>query len=367
MKITATKENLLLGVSAVQKAVSAKNTLPILSGIRLEAKDNVLYFAATDLEIGIQCDVPVEVIKEGVAVVPARHFSEITRRLPDGAITLEQISQYELEISYEESQLVLKIMAGDDFPAIPKVIGEQQLEINAAIMKQMIRQTVFATGTDEGRPLFTGILCECAEDKIRLIATDTHRLALRQGTILNKIEKNTSFIIPGKIMAELARLIYDETETCHIGISKNLVSFQVANIKIICRLLDGQFPNYRQVIPTQYNLKVRVKTKKMQEAVERISLFTVLNDVSNTIKFQLKENTMIISSQSELGQGYEQIFMEGEGEAVNISFNARYLLDVLKIVEADEVELELSGALSPCIVRPAESDNFLYLLLPVRT
>ena len=367
MRIAATKDNLLLGVTAVQKAVSSKNTLPILSCIRLEARENILYFSATDLEIGIQCYVPVEVMQEGITVVPARHFSEIVRRLPDVAITLSLESENELVIKYEDSQMMLKTLAGEEFPVIPDVLGDHQFEINAAVLKQMIRQTVFATGTDEGRPLFTGILCECEEDKIRLIATDTHRLALRQGTILNTIEKSLSFIIPGKMMAELARLMYEENETCYIGVSKNMVSFKVANIKIICRLLDGQFPNYRQVIPVQYNLKIKTKTKRIHEAVERISLFTMLNDASNTINFQIKENTMIVSSQSEMGQGYEQIYVEGEGEALSISFNSRYMLDVLKIIEAETVEVEFSGSLSPCIVRPSESDNFLYLLLPVRT
>jgi len=367
MKITATKDNLLFGVTAVQKAVSTKNPLPILSCIRLEARENMLYFSATDLEIGIQCYVPVEVIREGVAVIPARHFSEIVRKLPDSMITLNKVSESELIIEYDDSQLTLKILTADEFPDIPDVMGDHQIQVKASILKQMIRQTVFAAGSDEGRPLFTGILCECQDDKIRLVATDTHRLALRQGTILNTIKEQLSFIVPGKMMAELARLMYEEEETCVISVTKNLVSFKVSNIRIICRLLEGQFPNYKQVIPVQYNLKIKAKTKRMQEAIERISLFTMLNDSSNTISIQIKENTMVVSSQSEMGQGYEQLYVEGEGEPVGISFNARYLLDVLKIMEAEEVAVEFTGSLSPCIVRPAESENFIYLLLPVRT
>lgn len=366
MKITATKENLLLGVTAVQKAVSAKTTLPILSCIRLEAKENSLFFTGTDLELGIQCHVPVEVIEEGIIIVPARHFTEIVRKLPDHVITIEKTASNEVAIAYEESQLSLKTMSESEYPNIPEVQGEQGIKIKASVFKQIIRQTVFAAGVDEGRPLFTGILFEYEEDTLRLIATDTHRLALRQGKIDNNISDPSTCIVPAKILAELARLMHDDEETCEIIISKNLVSFKVANLLIISRLIDGQFPNYRQVIPETHNLRITVKNSKFKEAVERISLFTMLNDNSNTVHVKIEENMMVVSSQSEMGQGYEQISIEAHGVPVSISFNAKYLLDVFKVLEAEMVTVDFTGPLSPCIIRPAESDNYIYLLLPIR-
>lgn len=367
MKITATKDNLLFGVSAVQKAVSSKSALPILTCIRIEAKNNALYFTGTDLEIGIQCYVPVEVINEGIAIVPARHFSEIVRRLPDSAIEIQQLNDSELLIKYDESQLSIKTLAPSDFPNIPEVFGDNEIKIRADIFKQMIRQTIFAAGSDEGRPLFTGVLFEYEKDKLRLIATDTHRLSLRQGMIENNLLESSSCIIPAKILGELARLIHDDEEDCCIKITKNLVSFKVSNILIISRLLEGQFPNYRQVIPNKYNLKIKAVNKKFQEAVERISLFTTLNDNSNTVNIKIGNNTMVISSKSEIGQGYEQLGVELEGENVNISFNAKYLLDAFKVMDAEIISVEFTGPLSPCIIRPAESENFICVLLPVRT
>lgn len=366
MKLTATKENLIFGVNAVQKAVSTKTTLPVLSCIKLEAKGGVLYFSATDLEMGIQCHVPAEVILEGAAVVPARYFQEIVRRLPDSLISISLVEDNDLLIEYENSQMTLKTLPADDFPGIPEVVGENEVQIEAKLFRQMIRQTAFASGTDEARPLFTGILCEIEQGTIRMIATDTHRLALRQGTTLSSPEEILSFIIPAKMLSELARLIIDEEEICYINITKSLASFTLSNVRIICRLLEGQFPNYRQVIPGQYKSKIFISSKRLNEAVERIALFTMINDNSKSIQMNIGENTLTISSQSDLGQGYEQIKLELEGEPVKIAFNSRYILDVLKVIDTETISLEFTGSLSPCIVRPVEEDNFLYLLLPVR-
>ncbi|PKM88290.1 MAG: DNA polymerase III subunit beta [Firmicutes bacterium HGW-Firmicutes-12] len=367
MRITATKDNLVLGVTAVQKAVSSKTALPILSCIRIEAKDNFLYFTGTDLDIGIQCYVPVDIISEGIAIVTARHFSEIVRRLPDVPIEIHHNNENEITIKYEDSQLVIKTLQDNDYPNFPEVIGENKIQVKAAVLRNMIKQTTFAAGNDEGRPLFTGILFEYEEKIIRLIATDTHRLALRQGTVENNITETGSCIIPAKILNELARLMHDDDDICLINITKNLISFKIANILIISRLLEGQFPNYRQVIPNKYNLKIKTRSKKFQESVERISLFTALNDNSNTLQIQINENMLVISSQSELGQGYEQLSIDAVGEPVNIAFNARYLLDAFKVIDADIISIEFTGPLSPCIIRPAESENFICLLLPVRT
>lgn len=365
MKITATKENLLFGVSAVQKAVNTKNTLPILTCIKLEAQGENLYFTATDLEVGIQCKMPADVIEEGVTVVPARYFTEIVRKLPDSVITLELVQDNELIIRYENSELNLKTMSAEEFPKLPVVEGEHKLAIEAAKLKQMIKQIVFACSTDDSRPLFTGVLCEIENNEIRMISTDTHRLALKKEYLQNKQKNNFSFIVPAKIFAEMARLMQDDEEFCQMNISKNLATFVIANIQIVCRLFDGQFPNYQQVIPAQYTLKVKTNTKALQEAVERISLFS-LNNSSNTIHLKIEKNNLKLFSQSELGQGYEQIKIEDEGDPVEIAFNYRYLLDFFRVIDDEELTIEFTGPLSPGIIRPLQSDNFIYLVLPVR-
>jgi len=366
MKITASKENLLFGVSAVQKAVSTKSTLPILTCIKLEIKEDKLYFSATDLEIGIQCHVPVEVIEEGAIVVPAKYFSEIVRKLPDSLITLETINEGEIIIKYENSQLNLKTLSIEDFPSLPEITGEYKLAIKAAELKVMIKQIVFACSADERRPLFTGVLCEVEKDNFRMISTDTHRLALKEGKMVKGSEKAHSFIIPSKILSELGRLIQNEEEICFLSLAKNLATFSIENILVVCRLLEGQFPNYRQVIPTQYNLKIKTKTKLLAEAVERISLFS-LNNNTNTVQIKIKNDLLTIFSQSEVGQGYEQVHIDSDGEGVEIAFNYRYLLDVFRVIDDEFITIEFTGSLSPGIIRPVENDKFLYLILPVRS
>lgn len=369
MKFTATKENLSFAVTAVQKAVSIKSSLPVLTCIKIEAQGNMLYFSATDLEMGIQCNIPADIIEEGIIIVPARYFAEIVKKLPDSLITIYLSDNNKLLINFDQSQLTLNTLPPDDFPNIPDIKGEDKniIEVNTAILKKMIRQTIIAAGVDEFRPLFTGILCEFKDNILRMIATDTHRLALRQGTPQKHPDSNVSFIVPAKMLSEVARLIYEDDETCYICLFKNLVSFTIANIRIICRLLDGQFPDYKQVIPTQYKTKALIKVKNLQNALDRVSLFTMSNDNSNTIHIKVENNLITASSQSELGQGYEQLNIDTEGIPVMISFNARYLLDVFKIIESETATIEFTGPLSPCIIRPIENDNFLYLVLPVRS
>jgi DNA polymerase-3 subunit beta len=366
MKFTATKENLLYGVTAVQRAVNTKSTLALLTCIKLEAKNERLYFSATDLEIGIQCNVPVEIISEGVILVPARYFTEIVRKLPDSLITLEMVNEQELLISYEQSQLKLKTFSADDFPELPDLEVENKLEIKTSELKEMIKQIVFACSTDERRPLFTGVLCEVEDQEITMISTDTRRMALKRGTLDKGTSKPLSFIIPSKILSELGRLLHDDAEICYLNISDNLASFLVGNLLIVCRLLEGQFPNYRQVIPNEYNSKIKAPTDLLAAAVERISLFS-LDSETNTVQIKISDQQLTIFSQSELGQGYEQLCIENEGDPVEINFNYRYLLDVFKVLEDDFLTIEFTGSLSPGIVRPLKADDFLYLILPVRS
>ncbi len=366
MKITITRSNLLTGVMAIQRAISTRSTSPILLCIKIDTRNGFVYFTATDLDISIECYVPAEVLVEGTAIVPARHFTEIVRRLPDAAVTMELLEEGLLSISYEESQLSIKTLPSADFPKIPEVTEGNKFELNTQVFKQMIKQTVFAASADEIRPLFTGILCEFEGDKFRLVATDTHRLAFRQINVDNKSEEVVKCIIPAKILGELARLMYEDDETCCIIITDNLASFKHLNIRVVCRLLEGEFPNYRQVVPLEYNIKMKVNKKKLSEAVERISLFTQANDKSNTIGVKIQGDTVVVSSQSEMGHGYELINTEKEGDDVNILFNSKYILDALRVLDEENVYFELTGAQSASIIRPDSATEFIYLLLPIR-
>ena len=369
LKIITTKENLLYGIQTVQKAISTKNTIPILSGILLKAKDNRLFFSATDLEIGIQCSVPVQTLSEGEVVLPARYFSELVRKLPETKITLEYIPEnIEVKINYGDAEVNLKGWPGEEFPVIPKLEGDYSFEIQPILLKNMIKQTIFAVSIDDTRPIFTGALFHIEEDILNLVTTDTHRLAWRKAKInlLNENKYDLNLIIPSKTLNELARII-KEDEPILVKGDQNQISFQTNETRIISRLIEGKFPNYKQVIPNNYNGLIRVKTKTLQSTLERASLFVNEKDGTSIVKLVIKDQTLNISSKSDVGKVDENIPIFFEGQEIEISFNAKYLLDVLKIIEEEDLIINLTGSLSPAILQTANHDNFIYLILPLRT
>lgn len=364
MLITTTKENLLVGINAVQRAIQAKSIIPVYSCIKLSAADNQLTFTGVSLDMGIQCQMPVQVQREGVAVVPARYLSDIVRRLPDVSITLNLKESHELTIEYEKSYFTLKTMPAEDFPTMPEFKGAMDFYISAETLKNMVRQTAFACSTDEMKAIFTGLLWEIEGDTLRMVGTDTHRLAWSQGKIKSANDIHGLFIFPAKTAMEIARLIQEED--CRVQVEKNMVFFTFENIKINCRILEGQFPNYRQVIPTQFKTKVQTNTKLLQDCTDRISLFSLAGDTSNTIHLEVQDQSLTVHSRSEIGFGQEEIPIEHLGEDLKIAFNSRYLTDVFKVITEENITMEFSGSLSAGVLRIPDNENFLYLILPIR-
>lgn len=368
MKIICSKENLLYGVQTVQRAVSNKNPLPILSGIHLITDGNNLKFTATDLEIGIECIIPVTVIEEGSVVIPAKYIIEIARKLPDTKIEIIANNETNLTtIKYGNSEFNIVGGKGEDFPSLPTIESDFNYILSIDLFKNMIRQVVFATSMDDNRPIFTGVLLDIEEDNIVLVGTDTHRLAFRKGKI-NKEEINNqvSVVIPGRTLNEVSKLANNNDEKIVITITENQILFKLNDICIISRLIDGHYPNYKQVIPNDFNTKLRVKTKDLLEAVERASLLA--KESSNIVKININENKLIINLNSpDVGRIHEEINIFNNGESNQIAFNSKYIIDVLKVIDAEEIYIEMKGSLSPGIITPVDNDNYLYLILPVRT
>ncbi|MFZ3132537.1 MAG: DNA polymerase III subunit beta [Desulfosporosinus sp.] len=366
MKIFSSKDALLSGVNAVQKAVSNKNTLPILQGILIRAKQQSLQFAATDLEMGIRCEVPAQVIEEGTMVVPAKLFSEVVRKLPDTTIILEERDKA-ITISYYQSEIILNGYDPEEFPLLPDLLDPLSFTLNTILFKKMIRQIIFSCAIEENRPVFTGTLLQIEGSTIRLVATDTHRLAYSVAEIPNPEKLNFSGIIPAKTLSEICRLIRDEDEVLTINFSNNQVVFQSGSVYLVSRLIEGQFPLYKQVIPQTCETKVNLPVRSFLEAVERASLLSRDNSGANIIKINIKENELKIDQTSELGKISEQIDIELEGKNVMIAFNTKFLIDALKVIDSEKIIFELSGPFSPGVMRPLDNPNYLYLVLPVRT
>ncbi|WP_418791248.1 DNA polymerase III subunit beta [Phosphitispora sp. TUW77] len=367
MKVIVSKDNLLHGVQVVQRAVAAKNPLPVLSGILLKAFEGHIVFSATDLELGIECIIPATVEEQGGVVLPAKYFSEIVRRLPDMSIEIESNKEKNnILIKYGQSEFNLLILPEEDFPVLPMIDSNSVFTIKQEQFKTMIKQVSFATSNDDNRPIFTGILMEISQGNIRLVATDTHRLAYRNDVLENTEESlEKSVIIPGKTLNELNRIMTGEGEDIKIAFGDNQVVFEMPGIKFISRLIEGQFPNYRQVIPQGCKTKIRVKTKDFLESSERASLLA--KEGSNVIKLNVEEDYMLISSNSpDIGKIEEQVPIELDGEKTQIAFNSKYLIDVIKIIDTDEMMLELTGSLSPGIIKPKDNESYISLILPIR-
>lgn len=365
MLITTSKENLLTGINAVSKAINPKSIIPIYSCIKLEATESSLHFTGASLDMGIQCVIPVQVSREGAAVIPARYFGDIVRRLPDVPITLDLSDPSEMTIKYDRSFFTLKTMTLEDFPTLPVFKEGLDFAVPSEHLKRMVRQTSFAASTDELKAVFTGLLWEIEGKTLRMVGTDTHRLSISQGEIkIDDAQSKGSFIFPARTAMEISRLIQDED--CRVQVDKNIVYFTFENIKINCRMLEGQFPNYRQVIPSSFKTEIQVDAKEIQDAVERISLFAISGDTSNTIHLEIKEMSLTIHSRSEIGFGKEELAIQQQGEDMKISFNAKYLADVFKVLDTEKVNISFSGPLSAGIVKIPENEDFLYLVLPVR-
>lgn len=367
MKIFCSKDALLTGVNTVQKAVSNKNTLPVLQGILIKAENNSLIFEATDMEIGIRCVVDAQIEREGTVVLPARLFSEIVRKLPTVTIEIEQRDDA-VNIHYYESDILLKGFDPEEFPLLPDLFDAASFNLPINLFKTMIRQTVYACALEENRPVFTGILLQIEDSNIRLIGTDTHRLAYRISEIENPEGQKFYGVIPGKTLSEIYRLLKEDDEVLTIRFNQSQISFQFGSVHLLSRLIDGQFPNYKQVIPKSCQTKIYLSTREFSDAVERASLLARdSSSHANIVRLSADQEKLWLDQTSEIGKISEKMDIQMEGTEVKVAFNAKFLLDVLKVIDNEKIIFELSGPYGPGVIRPADDPNYINLVLPVRT
>ena len=365
MRITTSKENLNTAISVVQRAINQKSIIPLFSCIKLEVRGNIAVFTGTGLDTIIECSIPVQTEREGLALIPARYFGDIVRRLPDIPITLEHTETMEMTIRYDKSVFTLRTMASDDFPSIETFREGLTFSVSPDTFKRVVRQTSFAASTDEMKAVFTGLLWEVSGEELSVVATDTHRLAWAKGSLAKADkEAKASFIIPARLATEIARLI--QNDDCIMQAEKNTVFFSFDQIRISCRVLEGTFPNYQQVIPGKFITTMQVDSGALRDITERTSLFAASGETSSTIHLDIADRVLSVYSQSDIGFGREEISVQQDGEDLKIAFNARYLTDVFKVMEGDKAEMQFSGQLSACVMREEGDQSFLYLVLPIK-
>lgn len=368
MKITCTKEQLNTAVQTVQKAVSTKAQLPILTGIYLAASDNTLELQATDYEIGISCTIDAIVEEPGNIVLSGKYFQEMVRRLPGDTINIASSSEDRtIKITANAAQFNLLSMPAEEFPVLQKQTSDHVVTVKDNVLKELIKKTVFACAADESRPIFTGGLLEISQENITMVATNTHRLALKKDVLDNNSD-SVKMIIPSKIMNELARImVSDVPMDVAVHWLRNQVAFAFDNVYILSRLIEGQFPDYNKVIPAEFATTVTLTTRDFMDAVERVSLLARDGDY-NIIRLAFKENSVIITSNNpEVGKACETVAAQIAGNELEIAFNAKYVTDVLKNIDAEQIIFSLNTPLSPASIQSSDDANYIYIITPVRT
>ncbi|MER2108808.1 MAG: DNA polymerase III subunit beta [Solibacillus sp.] len=377
MRFEIMRDRLIDGLNDVMKAVSSKTTTPILTGIKIDVTTEGMTLTGSDADITIQTFIPAEengqqlmaIETTGSIVLQARMFNEIVRKLPTNEVEIQVTGNLATTIRSGKSEFNLMAQDATEYPLLPEVSANRQFELPTDLLKSMIRETVFAVATSESRPVLTGVNLIINKNELICVATDSHRLARRKVNVENLPENTGAIVIPGKSLNELNKILEDSTNPVQIAITNQQVLFKADNVLFFSRLLEGNYPDTSRLIPEDYQTNLTINGKALLQAIDRASLLA-REDRNNVVRFEtLENNTVKISSNSpEIGKVEELIQVEAlEGEDLKISFSAKYMMDALKAIDSQDVVIEFTGTMRPFILRGAEDDSILQLILPIRT
>ena len=366
MKFICNQQILSKALNTVSKAVTSRTTIPILKGILLEVtNENQLVLSASDLDLSIEKTIDVRGEEPGSVVVSAKLFSDIIRKLPNEDIEIEEQENNQLIIKCLSSEFTIVGQSSEEFPSIGEINEEKKLCMEKDLLKEMIKKTSFAASIDESKGIIVGVLIEMEEDSLNMVALDGFRMAITREQMKN--EESRKIIISARILNEINKIMAESEENNSIDLildDKKAV-FLMEDTKIVLRLLEGDFIRYNDILPKEYQCKLKVKKSELLESIERASLLAK-EGKNNLIKLSIFRDKIIITSRSEEGNVKEEVFMEKEGNDLDIGFNSKYLLDVLKVINDDYVNMEFNTSVSPCLIKPVEGRKYEYLVLPVR-
>lgn len=365
MHIICPKDQLVNGVNTVLKAVSTRNTLSILQCILLDVHEGVFKMIGNDLELGIESEVTCEVLEPGSVAIDARIFSEIVRKLPDNDVHITVDDQFMMTIKCQKAVFNIPGQASDEFIQLPQVEKNRPLLIEQKVLKEMIHQTIFSIAVEEIRPILTGELFELKDNCLNIVSVDGFRVSARQQNLENTFE-DTSVVIPGKTLSEIQKILSSDADSeVALYVTDKHILFELGTTIIVSRLLDGDFPKYDQIFLSDYETLIRVDRRNLLQSIERAALIAK-DSKKNPVKFAISDQMLAISSNTELGKVHEEIDIQREGSDIEIAFNPRYLIDALKVIDDETVQMTFTTPLNPCIIRDSESDSYKYLVLPVR-
>jgi DNA polymerase-3 subunit beta len=361
MKFKAEKEDLLNGIQTVQNIITPKAALPILSNLLIETYNDNIRLSATDLDIGISCVIPVQIQEVGAITIPAKRFGDIIRELPGNTVSISTKKNNSIVVETESCQFKIMGLPREEFPKLPEFQNKEAIKLEQGVLKQMLNLTSFAVSFDETRYILNGTLFKINKNNLSLVATDGKRLAIIERKIKQDIDKDLHIIVPIKTIHELNRNLKDETDVSLI-LGDNQILFDLGGVVVISRLIEGEFPDYRQVIPPISENKMETDREQFLLAVKRAALLSTPD--YQAVKLELFRDKLVVSkSTPDVGESREELSVEYKGKEMAIGFNPNYLVDALKNLQEEKIELELNDAEKPGVIR---IDGYIYIVLPMR-
>ena len=363
MKIICSKSSLLKSVSIALKAVPSKTTMPILECILMDATTNQIKFTTNDMELGIETIVEGTIEEKGKVALDAKIFYEIIRRLPDNDVTIKTDDKYAATITCEKAKFNIPGKSGEDFAYLPIIEKDEPLTISQYTLKEMIRQTIFSIAVNENNKLMTGELFEISDNILKLIALDGHRISIRKVELSSSYD-NTKVIVPGKTLIEVSKILSGEVESkVDIYFTSNHIVFEFDQTVVVSRLIEGEYFRIEQMLSSDYETKVTINKREMLSCIDRATLLVKEGD-KKPIIINIGDGSMELKIQSQLGSMNEEIFITKEGKDLLIGFNPKFLMDALRVIDDEEVDIYLTNAKAPCFIRD-EKESYIYLILPV--
>jgi len=361
---TCETNELMAAVTVASRTVSQKSTIPALEGILVTA-GALLSLTGYNLETGISVSLEADVREMGAAVFPTKLFSDIVRKLPGDTVTIQVDDGYRVKILSGISSFSIMASSAEDYPALPDVEYDKAVSVPQNVLKDMISGTIFAVSENQARPIQTGCKFEIDPETITVVAVDGYRLALRREKIDNAEGRSLSFVAPAPALRELEKILGDTDEDASFTLGTRHILFKVGTATLVCRLLEGEFLDWRRVVPTDNPIRLAINVRDMTQSMERVSLI-VSEKIKSPVRCTFGENVAALRTSNALGNIYDECVTSGNGGDMEIGFNCRYMLDALKAVPTDNFILELKTNLSPAVITPCEGDKFTYMVLPVR-
>ncbi len=374
MKVSCLQENLAKGLGMVGRAVASRSTLPVLSNVMLATDGGRLKLSATNLELGINCWVGAKVQEEGATTVPARLLTDFVNSLPPEPIEMDlAVRTQTLNLRCARFEANIKGIDAQEFPIIPTMEdGESAIRLEPGDLRHMIDQVVFAAATDESRPILTGVLARFEGDRLTMAAADGFRLSVRSVPLGQTQDKPIEVIIPGRALGELARISADQEDWVEVIITpaRNQILFHLQDVDLVSQLIEGRFPDYRQIIPTGHTSRTVLDTSSFLKAARVSHLFA--RDSANIVRMEIVPgddlnpgHLTLAATSAELGDNVGQLDAVVDGSPIEIAFNAKYLIEVLSVVDTAQVALETTSSSSPGVLRPVGDDDFVHVIMPM--